>query len=110
MPTVVVARVDALRPLIGRQVTVDGRYYAVWLMDDGSVRVLDNECCHVGGPLVDGAVKDGCVICPWHGWTYDLTTGERQTAFGPMEGVRTYRAWVEDGQVVADVPMRDSIR
>ena len=83
---------------------MNGRYLAVWLLDDGDVRVIDNACCHVGGPLVDGAVKDGCVICPWHGWTYDLATGERVTAFGPMEGVRAYRAWIEDGHVVADMP------
>lgn len=104
MPTVVVARVEALRPRIGHQVTIGGRYYAIWLLDDGSVRVLDNECCHVGGPLVDGAIRDGCVICPWHGWTYDLLTGERQTPFGPMEGVRAYRAWIDGDMVVAELP------
>ena len=108
MPAVVVARLDALDPLVGRQVDVDGRYYALWLLEDGTVRVLDNECRHVGGPLVDGALKDGCVVCPWHGWVYDLTTGERRTAFGPMEGVISYRAWIDDGQVMADVPLRDS--
>ncbi len=78
--------------------------YSVWLLDDGGVYVIDNYCLHVGGPLADGAVQDGCVVCPWHGWRYELATGYRMTAIGPMPGVRAYRAWVEDGQVWADLP------
>jgi nitrite reductase/ring-hydroxylating ferredoxin subunit len=104
VPVVAIAPLDELRPGIGHHVRVEFWDYAVWLLPDGSVRVLDNSCEHVGGPLVDGAIKDGCVICPWHGWRYDLTTGRRRTAFGDVGGVRSYRAWVEDGRVWAELP------
>jgi pyruvate oxidase len=36
---------------------------------------LDNHCPHQGGPLGDGQIEDGCLICPWHGYEYDPVTG-----------------------------------
>lgn len=100
----VVARLDQLRPGVGLQVRVHFWEYAVWLLPDGTVRVIDNSCLHMGGPLGDGAVRDGCVVCPWHGWRYDLSTGRRMTAIGEFPGVRSYPAWVEGGEVWADLP------
>ena len=39
------------------------------------VYALDNVCPHAGGPLGDGTL-DGCELtCPWHGWTFDVTSG-----------------------------------
>ena len=104
MPAVVLARVDELHPLVGFQVRVEGWDYAVWLLPDGSVQVLDNTCEHIGGPIVDGAIQDGCVICPWHGWRYVLATGQRRTAFGDLPGIGSYPARVVDGRVVAELP------
>jgi nitrite reductase (NADH) small subunit len=98
------AQLDELRAEIGLQVRVDGWDYAMWLQTDGQVRVLDNACQHVGGPLVDGALAEGCVVCPWHGWRYDLATGQRHTAIGPLPGVRSYRAWIEGAGVWVDLP------
>ncbi|HEX9856142.1 MAG TPA: thiamine pyrophosphate-binding protein [Acidimicrobiia bacterium] len=36
---------------------------------------LDNRCPHQGGPLGEGHIEDGCLICPWHGYEYDPVTG-----------------------------------
>jgi len=36
---------------------------------------MDNVCVHRGGPLGQGVVLDGKVVCPWHGWMYDPQTG-----------------------------------
>ena len=32
-------------------------------------------CPHLGGPLDDAPVEDGCVRCPWHGYRFDVRTG-----------------------------------
>jgi nitrite reductase (NADH) small subunit len=104
MVRVPVARLEDLRPEVGREVRVRYWEYAVWLLRDGSVRVMDANCQHTGAPLADGQIKHGCVICPWHGWAYDLTDGRRRTAFGDMPGIRTYPAWVEDGLVWVELP------
>ena len=37
---------------------------------------LDNRCPHQGGPLGDGELENGFVVCPWHGYEYDLKTGQ----------------------------------
>ncbi len=37
---------------------------------EGAAHVLSDTCVHRGGSLGKGWVKDGCVICPYHGWRY----------------------------------------
>jgi nitrite reductase/ring-hydroxylating ferredoxin subunit len=39
------------------------------------VYALHAVCAHAGGPLPQGTVRDGCVVCPWHGARYRLTDG-----------------------------------
>ena len=48
---------------------------ALFLLD-GDVHALENVCPHQGGPLGEGKVEDNCVFCPWHGWEFDVETGE----------------------------------
>jgi thiamine pyrophosphate-dependent acetolactate synthase large subunit-like protein/nitrite reductase/ring-hydroxylating ferredoxin subunit len=42
---------------------------------------LDNHCPHQGGPLGDGQIVDGYVICPWHAYEYDPMTGQPPPGF-----------------------------
>ena len=44
---------------------VDGRFYA-----------LDDVCTHDGGPLSEGAIHHGAIVCPRHGARSDLATGK----------------------------------
>ncbi|MEU0404093.1 Rieske (2Fe-2S) protein [Streptomyces sp. NPDC006197] len=39
------------------------------------VHILAAECSHMGGPLSEGTVEDGCVTCPWHGSVFRLEDG-----------------------------------
>jgi nitrite reductase (NADH) small subunit len=43
---------------------------------DGEVCVLENVCPHWGGPLGRGKIRNGQLVCPWHGWTFDPKTGK----------------------------------
>lgn len=43
---------------------------------NGRVHALGARCSHMGGPLDEGWVLDGGLVCPWHGSRYDLETGE----------------------------------
>ena len=69
--------------------TVDGDYYA-----------LDPTCPHQGGPLEQGRVADGCVHCPWHGWQFDLETGEHAQN---VESATAYEVWVDGDDVYVEV-------
>jgi nitrite reductase/ring-hydroxylating ferredoxin subunit/Fe-S cluster biogenesis protein NfuA len=46
----------------------------------GLVSCVQNACAHLGLPLDDGDVEDGIITCPFHGFRYDLATGECLTA------------------------------
>ena len=60
---------------------------------DGEYAALDNNCPHQGGPLGQGRVEDDCVYCPWHGWQFDVETGEHVQG---EDTVGTYDVVVED--------------
>ena len=42
---------------------------------DGRVCALLDRCSHMGGPLADGKLERGTVVCPWHGSRFELDTG-----------------------------------
>lgn len=59
----------------GREFTVEGRVLAVFHVG-AEFFALDGICPHAGGPLGQGTLS-GCVVtCPWHGWQFDVRTGE----------------------------------
>jgi len=42
---------------------------------NGRLCALAHPCAHLGGPLSDGTLKDGSVVCPWHGSEFALDDG-----------------------------------
>jgi nitrite reductase (NADH) small subunit len=65
---------------------------------DGVIRALDNECPHHGGPLAEGMIEDGKVVCPWHAWAFDPATGATDAS---QERVAVYPVTVDgDGVFV----------
>ncbi|HEY4000849.1 MAG TPA: Rieske 2Fe-2S domain-containing protein [Candidatus Xenobia bacterium] len=58
----------------GRVVGGLDREFAVFKLK-GRLYAMDNACGHRGGPLGEGLVEDGVVICPWHGWEFEIATG-----------------------------------
>ena len=59
----------------GRLIEVRGRQIALLRKGD-TYYALDNTCTHRGGPLAEGAIEQGEVVCPWHGAHFDLETGQ----------------------------------
>ena len=66
---------------------------------NGKIFALDNECPHEGGPLGEGVLEDGKVVCPWHGYAFDLNTGASD---GDLLA-RVVEVTVEGGDVLAKV-------
>lgn len=62
-------------------VVAGGRAVCVVRAEDGTWSALDNHCPHQGGPLGDGQLEDGFLICPWHAYQYDPATGEPPPGF-----------------------------
>ena len=59
------------------EVVVSGQVVAV-INVDGTFYALDGICPHQGGPLGKGHLS-GCILtCPWHGWQFNVSTGQQQ--------------------------------
>jgi nitrite reductase/ring-hydroxylating ferredoxin subunit/uncharacterized membrane protein len=78
---------------------VDAGKVSVLLYRSGAgILALDSVCSHMGGPLEEGTIADGCVTCPWHGSTFRL--GDGHIVRGPATTPQpSYEARVNDGQV-----------
>lgn len=65
---------------------------------NGVLYAMANTCSHMGGPLDEGKVEDGCVTCPWHGSVFRLDDGTivRGPASTPQP---TYEARVVHGRI-----------
>lgn len=73
--TVLAASVNEIPPGTGKEVTVGDRVLAIYNID-GNFHVIDGICPHAGGPLGEGQLHQNIVTCPWHGWQFDVTTGQ----------------------------------
>jgi nitrite reductase (NADH) small subunit len=68
---------------------------------NGDYSAIDNICLHQGGPLGQGMIEGGKVVCPWHGWQYDPKTGA--TMHNPNMKVVVYPMKIENGDVLVEI-------
>lgn len=79
------------------RVEIDGQPIVI-VRDVYGVHALGAVCSHLGGPLDEGDLKDGCLVCPWHGSQFDVTDGS--VARGPATVPQpVYDARIENGQI-----------
>jgi nitrite reductase (NADH) small subunit len=81
-----------------REITVAERMLCI-ANENGALSVMDNVCPHRGGPLGQGMLEGGKVICPWHGWAFDLQSGE--AVHTPQVKVPMYEIKVDGEDVLA---------
>ncbi len=71
------------------------------LISGGRLFAIANRCPHEGYPLFEGTDGPGCtLVCNWHGWRFDLETGEALIGSDP---VRTYAVEERDGSLFVDL-------
>lgn len=95
-----VASKSEIPPRQGRLFEVEGRQVAVFNVG-GSFHAISNVCEHQGGPLAEGDLEGCIVTCPWHGWTYDVTSG--QSPDDPDTRVVSYQVRVEGDDVLVSI-------
>jgi nitrite reductase/ring-hydroxylating ferredoxin subunit len=72
-----------------------GRELALYNVN-GEFYATENFCPHKGAPLASGALCEYVIECDWHGWQFDVRTGECLTV---PERIETYEVVVEGGLV-----------
>ena len=70
-----VGKLSDFKDLRGKAVKVHDTVVAVIRIGD-RIHAIQDACPHMGASLADSVVGRGQVICSWHGWAYDLETGQ----------------------------------
>lgn len=99
---VTVAQVDEIPPGTCRTVQVDGIFLALCNVN-GMFLAVDNTCPHAGGPLGEGALDGEVLECPWHGWRFNVRTGERPE--NPEISVACVEVRVQGANVQVKTPL-----
>lgn len=93
-------KVDEVPPGTIRELQVEGKAIALANVG-GKFYAINNVCLHRGGPLGQGSLESKNVICPWHAWQYDVTTGRMLQ--NPAVGVDCYPTEVRGQDVFVEV-------
>jgi len=96
-----VCRLEDLPPNTARHIKIGKTDIAVVRVAD-EVFALSNLCRHAFAPLAEGFVDGYTLVCPWHGWRYDVRDGSTDH---PNADVKTFAAEVRDGEVLVNVPV-----
>jgi nitrite reductase/ring-hydroxylating ferredoxin subunit len=91
-----VAHVDEIAPGRLACVSVDDVELALARVD-GEFYATQGHCLHLQGPLCEGRLEGHVLSCPWHGWQYDVRTGQNE--FDRAIQLETYEVQVEDGEI-----------
>ena len=94
MPWTTLCELSELKEGEGKAVD-EGVYRLAVFLHQGTPRVIDNACPHANRPLHDGWIDEQqCVVCPWHGWAFDLNDGRLKGGGAVM--LRRYETRVYD--------------
>ncbi|MCU0502072.1 MAG: Rieske 2Fe-2S domain-containing protein [Anaerolineae bacterium] len=102
---VIVAKAAAIPDGDRSIVQVDGLSIGVF-HHNGSWYALRNSCMHRGGPVGTGPLEGDILVCPWHGFQYNITTGE--CLADPSARLDMYPVTVQDGQIHLQIPDLDA--
>jgi nitrite reductase (NADH) small subunit len=95
-----VADVRDIEDGMGKVVRAEGITLAIFRVKD-EFFALQNSCLHRGGPLGEGTLEGYDVICPWHGWKYDVRTGSFKVI--PPLKVTTYPVRMEGDSLLVEL-------
>jgi nitrite reductase/ring-hydroxylating ferredoxin subunit len=74
MPLIRIGAMSAVPPGQVAEAEAEGTAYAI-CHHQGEIHVFDASCPCTGGPLGQGVIREGLLVCPWHGMRYDVNTG-----------------------------------
>ena len=78
---------------------LSGERVAVFRNGD-RLSAVSSVCQHQNGPLGEGKIVNGCIVCPWHGYEYVPETGASPPPFS--EKIPTFRVRIDRGRVLVD--------
>lgn len=61
-----------------RVIALDGRNLLL-LHHDNQIHIIENYCPHAGARFDNASIIGGRLRCPWHGMTFDISSGKAET-------------------------------
>jgi nitrite reductase/ring-hydroxylating ferredoxin subunit len=96
-----VAKIDQLPIGRARSCPIGDRRIALYHTPLGFF-ATDNTCPHRGGPLGEGDLLGNEIVCPWHFWSFDVTTGANVA--DPSLHIPTHEVKIEGERVLVRLP------
>ena len=95
-----ICSMDELKESIGRKFIINDIEIAVFKINS-EVFAVSNICPHQQTHLIfDGFIEDEFIVCPAHGWKFNLKTGKKDSG---SNGLQVYTVKVVDDQVYVQV-------
>ena len=98
---VLVAEAAAIPDGERKIIQVDGLSIGVF-HHKGGWYAYHNSCVHRGGPVATGSIDGDTLVCPWHGFEFNITTGE--CLADPSARLEMFPVEARDGNVYLEVP------
>jgi 3-phenylpropionate/trans-cinnamate dioxygenase ferredoxin component len=95
-----VAKVSQIAPGTTRRVVVDSTEILLCNLD-GRIYAIEDVCTHDGGPLDQGELEGDAIVCPRHGATFDVRTGDAIT-LPAVVPLMTFDVSVEGDDIFVD--------
>ena len=86
----------------GALVDVGGVTLALFNAGGGRFHATSPVCPHEDGPLAEGWIEGDAVVCPWHGFDFELGTGRCRVDEGLA--ITVYPVRVTGGDIEVDLP------
>lgn len=96
-----VANLDDLSEKEGKAIRINNLAIALFKLSSGEVFAIENSCPHIGVPLDNGLIEEKNITCLWHGWCFNLQTGDSTNC--PGVKVQTYPVKIEGNKIWLEI-------
>jgi len=95
---------NILKESVGQRFYINDTDVAVFKVN-GEIFAVSNVCPHQQATKIyEGFIENNCVVCPLHGWTFNLKNGKLHNG---SRGLDTYEVKILDGKVYAKIKTKE---
>jgi len=98
---------SSIPPEGGLRLEIEGMVEGIAVFRRGDrIFAVGDSCTHMGASLSEGYLDGDCVVCPWHGWVFQLEDGASMFELG--EALPVYPVRIEGDQAVVEIEVEES--
>ena len=86
----------------------ENKYDVLLINQNGNISAVGTKCTHYGAPLVNGALGNGRIRCPWHGACFNIKTGDVED-FPAFDALPCYEVRIDESKNVIVKARKDEL-